>query len=302
MGFQKIVCVDHTKLQDWALEELQQLSKEPLKVYDDYPQSQKEILSRMKDADAVLVSWRTQLDEEIIAACPHLEYIGMACSLYDDASANVAVHYARGRGITVTGIRDYGDPGVAEFIISELIRLLHGLGDEQWRDMPVELTRKKIGIIGLGTTGQLLAECLLPFGADLYYYSRTRKNYWEERGLTYLDLKELLETVDIISFHLPKNTRLLGQEEFDLFGKGKILVNTSLGLPFEEHAFHDWRKKTGNFAIFDGDGKKELRAGTENSPRIITTEKSAGWSAETEKRLSEKVLQNLRDYQNTTSG
>ena len=116
----------------------------------------------------------------------------MACSLYDDASANVAVNFARERGIEVTGIKDYGDPGVAEFIISQLILLLHGFGKNQWREMPHELTGKKIGIIGLGTTGQLLAECLLPFGADLYYFSRTRKPEWEQKGVKYLPLQELL--------------------------------------------------------------------------------------------------------------
>lgn len=301
MKFQKIVCVDRTKLQDWALEELQGFSKNPIEVYDDYPKTKNEIISRLKGADAVLVSWHTNLDEEVIEACPHLKYIGMACSLYDDASANVAVSFARGKGITVTGIRDYGDPGVVEFIISELVRLLHGLGKEQWRVKSEELTHKKIGIIGLGTTGQLLAECLLPFGAAVYYYSRTRKKVWEEKGLTYLELKELLKTVDIISFHLPRNTMILRQEGFDTFGNGKILINTSLGLPFEEQAFNDWIRKEGNFAIFDADGKKELPPDLENFARIITAKKSAGWSAETEKRLSQKVLQNLKDYEEPSS-
>ncbi|MGB7843466.1 MAG: NAD(P)-dependent oxidoreductase, partial [Salinimicrobium sp.] len=188
MKFRRIVCVDHTKLQPWALEELQKASEEEIKVYDDYPHSKEEILNRIGDADAVIVSWHTQLDEEIIEKSKNLKYIGMACSLYDDASANVAVQFARSRSIVVTGIKDYGDPGVAEFIISYLIRLLHGFGKNQWQDKPEELTGKKIGIIGLGTTGQLLAECLLPFGVKLYYFSRSRKPQWEEKGLKYLPL------------------------------------------------------------------------------------------------------------------
>ncbi len=296
MKFNKIVSVDHTKLQDWALKELQQYSEQKIQVYDDSPASKEEILERLKGADAVIVSWRTILDEELISRCPDLKYIGMACSLYDDASANVAVNFARERGITVTGIRDYGDPGVAEFIISELIRLLHGFGKYQWREMPEELTGKKIGIIGLGTTGQLLAKCLQPFGVDLYYFSRTRKKEWEDKGIKYLPLQELLKTTEIISFHLPKNTVLMKAAEFEKFGNGKILINTSLGLPFEEAAFKEWRQGEGNFAIFDGDGKKELSVEVEKYFNVLITEKSAGWSAKTQERLSEKVLQNLRDH------
>ena len=107
---------------------------------------------------------------------------------------------------------------------------------------------------------------------------------------------ELLKEVEILSLHLPKNTKLLGEREFDLFGCGKILINTSLGLPFEEKAFRSWIKKDGNYAIFDGDGKKELSAEIDKIPNIITAKKSAGWSAETERRLSEKVVQNLKDF------
>ena len=295
MNFRKIVCVDHTKLESWALQELQEMSEEEIDVYKDVPESEGETLRRIGNADAVLVSWRTEISEEIIEKSPNLRYIGMACSLYDDASANVAVNFARSRGITVRGIRDYGDPGVAEFIVSELVRLFHGLGEHQWREMPVELTNKKIGIIGLGVTGQLLAKCLLPFGPDLYYHSRTRKRELENQ-ITYLPLHDLLQTVDVISLHLPKNTVLLREAEFDIFGTGKILINTSLGLPFEEKAFQDWIKKEGNFAIFDGDGKKQLSAETEDLPQVITVAKSAGWAAETQRRLSEKVLSNIKDF------
>jgi len=295
MKFEKIVCVDYTKLEPWALEELQELSEEKIGVYNDVPDSNEELLERIGDADAVVVSWKTEIPEEVIRQSPNLKYIGMACSLYDDESANVAVNFARSKGITVTGIIDYGDPGVAEFIVSEIIRLFHGLGKHQWQEMPVELTDKKIGIIGFGVTGQLLAQCLKPFEPKLFYYSRTRKKDLEN-GISYLPLQELLQTVDVISFHLPRNTLLLSSFEFDIFGTRKILINTSLGLPFEESAFQDWIKREGNFAIFDGDGKKELSVETEGLPRVITADKSAGWAAETQRRLSEKVLQNVKDF------
>jgi len=294
--FNKIVCVDYTKIEDWAIDELQEFSEEKVEVYTDSPKSENELIDRIGDAQAVLVSWKTQIPESVIKKCANLKYIGMACSLYDDESANVAVDFARDKGITVKGIFDYGDPGVIEFIVSELIRLLHGFGQHQWREMPVELTDKKIGIIGLGKTGQLLAKAVLPLGADLYYYSRSRKKDWEEKGVQFLELEELLKTSEIISLHLPKNTKLLGEDEFQTFGTGKILINTSLGLPFEEKAFVNWIKTDGNFAIFDGDGGASLSKGTKDIDRVISYQKSAGWSAETQRRLSEKVLENLKSY------
>lgn len=294
MKFNKIVCLDNTKLEDWALEELQELSEQEIDNYTDYPETKEEITKRIGDAEAVLVSWHTEITEDIIKQCPSLKYIGMCCSLYDDASANVAVNFARDNGIIVKGIRDYGDPGVIEFVISEIIRLLHGFGENQWREMPMELTNRKIGIIGLGTTGKMLAECLLPFGAELYYFSRSRKEDWEAKGVTYLPLKELLQKTEIISLHLPRNTEILKEEEFEAFGAGKILINTSLGLPFKEAAFEKWIRNSSNFAIFDGDGKDDLQEDIQRLSNVISVDKTAGWSAETEKRLSEKVLSNIK--------
>lgn len=296
MKFNKIVCVDKTKLKEWALAELQKYSESTIENFTDYPENEKEILKRIGDAEAVFVSWHTHIDKNIIRQCPNLKYIGMCCSLYDDESANVAVKYARDNEIEVTGIRDYGDPGVVEFIISELVRLLQGLGKNQWKEMPSELTNRKIGIIGLGTTGKLLAQCLLPFGVDLYYYSLTRKMDWEQKGVKYLDLQDLLKTAEIISIHLPKNTAVLKEEEFEFFGNGKILINTSLGLPFEQKAFKNWIKNSINFAIFDGDGKKELDAEVEKSLNVVTAKKSAGWSSQTHERLSQKVVENVRNF------
>ncbi|MFZ0490974.1 MAG: NAD(P)-dependent oxidoreductase [Salegentibacter sp.] len=294
--FNKIVCVDNTKLKDWALEELQHYSEQEISCYGDTPDSKEEILQRIGEAEAVLVSWRTQIGEEVIKNCPNLKYIGMACSLYDDDSANVAVKFAREKDITVTGIRDYGDPGVVDFIVSELVRLLHGFGNQQWKEEPVELSGRKVGIIGLGTTGQLLAKALLALDVQVFYFSRSRKKEWEKKGVEYLSLAQLLENTEIISIHLPKNTKLMKEEEFQHFGNGKVLVNTSLGLPFQQEAFSDWIKDLSNFAIFDADGKKELAGGREGLENIITSEKSAGWSAETQQRLSEKVLENLKNF------
>jgi len=294
--FNKIVAVDNTKLLENAIEELKKYSEGEVEIYKDYPDTNAEIIKRIGDAEAMLVSWHTQISEEVIAECPNLKYIGMCCSLFDEESANVAVNFARKKGIEVTGISDYGDPGVVEFIISVLINLLHGFGENQWKEKPVELTNRKIGIIGLGVTGQLLAKCLLPFGADLYYFSRSRKKEWEEQGVKYLSLEKLLETSEIISIHLPKNVEILTEREFAALGSGKILVNTSLGLPFNENAFKNWITESSNFAIFDSDGKNALDGRVLKNKNVISSEKSAGWSAETETRLSEKVLKNLQNY------
>jgi lactate dehydrogenase-like 2-hydroxyacid dehydrogenase len=298
MKFNKIVCIDKTGLEPWAVEELKKYSKKPIEVFDDYPQNDNEIIQRIKDADCVLVSWNTQIGKEVIERCNQVKYIGMCCSLYDENSANVDIKTARVNNIEVRGVRDYGDEGVVEFIISELIRLLKGLGEYQWRNEPVELMQRKIGIIGMGTTGRMLAKRASAFGMKVYYFSRNRKLDIEKEGIDYLSLNELLKRTEIISIHLPKNTMILEKNEFSLFGNGKILINTSLGTPFQVPAFLEWIQRKENFAIYDEDGAGSYKKEFEKYPNIILSKKVAGWTKEARQRLSSKVLQNIEEFLN----
>ena len=158
-------------------------------------------MNRIGDADCVLVSYNTQIRRNVIEACPNIKYIGMCCTLYSESSANVDIAAARERGITVLGIRDYGDEGVVEYVISELVRLLHGFGGKQWRHKAYELGGQKVGIVGLGRTGRMIADALRFLGAEVYYFSRTRKPDAEAAGIAYLPLRELLPEVDILCTH-----------------------------------------------------------------------------------------------------
>ena len=294
--FQHIVVVDPTGLVPWAIDALGELSARPPRVFEDLPTSAEETLRRIGDADCVLVSWNTPLDASVLSRCEALSYVGMCCSLYSTATANVDVAFAEANGISVEGVRDYGDEGVLEFVVAELVRLLKGLGEHQWRDEPVELTGRKVGIVGMGSVGQRLARRLQAFGAEIFYFNRSRKEQAERDNVQYLPLDRLLETVDIVSTHLPKNTTLLGDAAFQKLGNGKILVNTSLGVPFHQEPFARWLDQPGNFSILDGDGAVGLAESLRAHPRVLYSPAVAGWTAEAKERLSSKVLANVRNH------
>jgi len=169
MMFKQIVIIDKTGLRDWALERLKKYSANPIGIYDDKPTSEEEAAKRIESADCVFVSWGTQLTGKVLSAAKDLKYVGMCCSLYGTESANVDIEYANNNGITVKGVRDYGDEGLVEYIIAELIRLIKGIGKQQWKKEALELTGRKVGIVGMGATGKMLADRLQAFGAKVYY-------------------------------------------------------------------------------------------------------------------------------------
>ncbi len=294
--FKQIVCLDQTKLHARALQELQQFSREAVKVNDNTPESVEETVSRIGNADAVLLSWNTILNKEVLESCPNLKYIGLCCTYYNEEACNVDVATAKRKGIKLTAIKDYADEGVIEFILYHLIGLCKGWVGQRWKEEAVELSGKTLGIIGMGTLGHMLGTAAQAMGMKVIYYSRSQKPAAREAGFQYQPLEDLLKTSDIVSTHLPRNTRLLGKNELGLMQEGSILVNTSLGLTFEPDPFMEWVKQDGNYAVIDKDGSTGYQEAFAGVPEILGTSHPAGWSAEARERLSAKVLKNLKEY------
>lgn len=294
--FEKLVAVEDTLISAEARKGLLHYAKE-VNLYDTFPENEEEIIRRIGNADAVLVSFKTQITKKILDACPNIRYIGMCCTLYEASSCNVDLTEARRKGITVTGVKDYGDEGVVEYAISELVRFMHGFGEKQWKADKQELTRQKVGIIGLGKTGGMLADAFRFFGSEVYYYSRNRKPEAEDKGFRYLDLDGLLRTCDIVLTCLPRNTYLLGDKEFNLFGNGKILMNTSIGATFDVGALKRWLATNPNSHYFcDGTGMGTLADELAGLPNVFYTPVVAGKSIQSTGRLSRKTLDNIKTF------
>jgi lactate dehydrogenase-like 2-hydroxyacid dehydrogenase len=296
--FKKLVAIEPVSLIPSAQQKIHEYAKEVV-LFDDVPKDDAEIIHRIGDADAVLLSYTSRIEKNVLDACPDIRYIGMCCSLYSEASANVDIRTARARNITVCGIRDYGDQGVIEYITSELIRYLHGFGDKQWQDLPVELTDLKVGIVGLGTSGQMTAAALQALGADIYYFSRTRKPEQEAKEIKYLPLKDLLNTVDVVCTCLNKNVILFYDEQFEWLGNHKIMFNTSIGPSHDIPALAKWLENGDNEFFCDtaaalGDDTGKLLA----NPHVNCMNSSSGRTRQAFDRLSEKVLKNIETFLN----
>lgn len=294
--FHKLVAIEPVSLIPSAEQKLHDYAKKVI-MFDDIPKDNKEIIQRIGDADAVLLSYTSSIDKEVLDACPNIQYIGMCCSLYAPESANVDIRTANAKNITVYGIRDYGDQGVVEYVISELVRYLHGFGEKQWKELPVEITDLKVGIVGLGTSGQMVAVALQALGADLYYYSRTRKPEEESKDIKYLPLKELLQTVDVVCTCLNKNVILFQDEQFEWLGNHKIMFNTSIGPSHDVKALEKWLSHGDNEFFCDtegalGDATGELLS----NPHVNCMHVSTGRTKQAFDRLSEKVLHNIETF------
>ena len=293
--FRKIVAVEDPLINAEARQKLEDYADE-VTIYDDLPGSDEEIVRRIADADAVLVTFRTRIGRNEICSCPSVRYVGLCCTLYENA-CNVDLDAAGERGIVVRGVRDYGDEGVVEYAISETVRFLHGFGDRQWKPYRCELGGLRVGIIGLGKTGRMVADAFRFFGSDVHYFSRTRKPEAEAAGIGYLPLHDLLSVCDLVVTTLPRDTVLLGEKEFGIMGGGRMLMNTSIGPTFDVDALKGWlRNNRDSFYFCDGTGMGTLKDELAPFSNVFYTPAVAGMSIQSTQRLSEKVLANIRDF------
>ncbi len=291
--FRKLVAIEPVSLVPSAEKALNSFAKDVV-LYPDIPAGDDEIVTRIGDADAVLLSYTSQINRYVLERCPNIRYIGMCCSLYSPESANVDIHYANERGITVTGIRDYGDEGVIEYVVSELVRCLHGFGQDPWDGMPREITGLKVGIVGLGKSGGMIADAMKFFGADIAYYARSEKKAAEEKGFRFMPLNELLKWSEVVCCCLNKNTVLLHKAEFETLGKGKILFNTGLSPAWDKAPFAQWIEAE-NLCFCDTLGALG-DAEFLSHPHVRCMQVSTGRTRQAFDRLSEKVLANLSEY------
>lgn len=293
MKFRKLVAIEPVSLIPAAEKKLYDHAEEVI-MYDDIPSDDDEIASRIGDADAVLLSYTSRLEKPALEKCPDVRYIGMCCSLYSPESANVDILYAQSRGITVTGIRDYGDEGVVEYVVSELVRLFHGFGQDAWEGMPREITGLKVGIVGLGKSGGMIADAMKFFGASVSYFARSAKDWATEKGYVFKPLKDVLAESEVIFCCLNKNTVLLHEEEFKALGNRKIIFNTGLSPAWDEQPFLEWLKGD-NLCFCDTIGA----LGGEHlldHPNVRCMKVSTGRTRQAFDRLSEKVLANIEGF------
>lgn len=293
MKFRKLVAIEPVSLIPSAEQKLHEYAEEVI-IYDDIPTDDDEIARRVADADAVLLSYTSRLEKPALEKCPDVKYIGMCCSLYSPESANVDIRYAQSRGITVTGIRDYGDEGVVEYVISEIVRLFHGFGQEPWEDMPREITGLKVGVVGLGKSGGMIADAMSFFGASVSYFARSEKEWAKEKGYVYKPLAEVLAENEVIFCCLNKNTVLLHENEFRALGSRKILFNTGLSPAWDEKPFLEWLEGD-NLCYCDTVGALGGEHLLEH-PKVRCMKVSTGRTRQAFDRLSEKVLANIADY------
>lgn len=207
------------------------------------------LLSALADADAVLIRSATKMDDEAIAAGPHLKVIARAGVGLD----NVDVKAATTAGVMVVNAPTSNIVSAAELTIGHILSLARhipaanaSLAAGEWKRSKftgVELLDKTLGIIGLGRIGALITARMQAFGMEIVaydpYVTETRA---QQLGVKLLSLDELLATADFITIHMPKTpetTGMIAAAQLAKMKKTAFIVNVARGGLIDEGALAD---------------------------------------------------------------
>lgn len=292
--FKKIVIVEPVFMAKDREDELKKYCNE-LVVYDTNVADEKETIERIGDADCILVSYSTIISKEIIESCSNLKHISLCCSFYGKQFAKVDIDVAEKKGITYSYLAEYGDNGTVEYVVAETINLVHGFYGKRLKEEAYDLTGIKIGILGLGDLGTKIARVFRVLDSNVYYYSRTRKeNIENELNIKYLELDELLKTVDIISINVNRDVCLIGGDNLKKYGNGKAIINTAIGKCYELDSLKEWLQNKDNYYICDdatiNDDIKEIL----DYDNVIYTNVHSGVTKQCLERATEQIINNIK--------
>ena len=103
------------------------------------------------------------------------------------------------------------------------------------------VSRKTLGIVGMGGVGRAAAERARGFSMRILYYDPQRLTETEESalGATWVPLEQLLGQSDFVSLHArltPATRHMFGEREFGLMKRTAYFVNTARGPLVDEEA------------------------------------------------------------------
>ncbi len=208
--------------------------------------TESEVVELAKDCVGIIAGLEP-LNSNVIDNLPKLKCISRVGVGMD----NVDIEYAHSKQIKVVNTPDGPTRAVAELTIGMTLSLLRRIPQADsnmkkliWKkEMGNLLFEKKIGIIGLGRIGRMVAEMFRALGNPVVGYDIFPDKKWAEQNKVKLcEFKEVLEQSDIITLHVPGSNDkkpIITKTELEYCKNSSIIINITRGGVIDELALYD---------------------------------------------------------------
>jgi lactate dehydrogenase-like 2-hydroxyacid dehydrogenase len=254
---------------------------------------------------AVLTIGSTGLTGAEMAAMPQLELVCALGAGYE----NIDVAAARARGIAVANGAGTNDDCVADHAFGLLIAAVRGLvrldrqcRDGVWRDaipLPLNVSGKRLGILGLGTIGQKIARRAAGFDMEIGYHNRKPREGATHR---YFDtLQAMAQWCDFLVVATPggpQTRHLIDAKVLAALGPRGFVVNIARGSVIDTEALaaalRDRSIGGAGLDVYESEPERpEPLVGLDN---IVLSPHVAGWSPEAVDATVQRFLDNAAGH------
>ena len=237
------------KLPD-AVEERLRQDYDPILNPQDTLYSSDEIIERAKGADAIIPCHTEQFTAEVIARLPESV---RAIANYSVGYDHVDTAAAKARGLIVTNTPEVLSDATAELTMMLMLGAARRASEgerlvrtREWKDwspsfmVGTQVTGKRLGIVGFGRVGRVVARRARGFDMQIHYNDLQRLPPELEEGAIYHETpKHLMPQCDFLALHTvatPETTKLLNDDLIALLPDGAIVVNASRGVVVDDDA------------------------------------------------------------------
>lgn len=260
--------------------------------------TEEELAAIVGDAHVLVTRAYNKVSRRVIGNAPHLELIAQGTSGID----NIDLEAARERGIAVIHMPGVNANAVAELAIGFMISMTRTVpfytrevvrGTFPRDDCATrhELRHFRLGIVGLGQVGTLVARLAGAFGMTVQAYDP----YVQEARVG--TLEELLRTSDILTMHVPltdETRKMVGSAQIAQLRRGSYVINASRGEVLDQPAVLD-ALSAGHLAgvaldVFDPEPPE---GAFPDDPRLILTPHVGGCSYEVKTTVGGRLYERI---------
>jgi len=203
--------------------------------------------AREHRAQAMIIGSNLVLDKAMLSEMPDCLRVVATTGIGLDHIDLVA---AEARGIAIRNVPVIGAEDTADLALMLLLMACRRAHEHDtlmragWgrrlgfaEALGLRVTGRRLGIVGMGTIGQLMADRARGFGMQVFYHQRNAVPGRTESFCP--DLDAMLAQIDTLTLHVPETdaTRgMISAERLALLPKGAVFVNTARGGLVDEAA------------------------------------------------------------------
>lgn len=191
--------------------------------------------NEIPNASVMLVRSATKVNREMIDSAKNLKLVIRGGVGVD----NIDVEYCKEKGIEVRNTPEASSIAVAELTFAimlsiqrNIVKAHNSTKNNEWLKKQLkgrELYGKTLGLVGIGRIGTEVAKRAKAFGMNVI---ATRESEEQSEYAEIVDLDELLEKSDFISFHVPlteETKGMVNKETIEKMKDGVVIINNARG-------------------------------------------------------------------------